>query len=133
VKLRSVFRHERRWHADFVVGLVLLCQAGAWVHAAATPHITCLEHGESLHLAAGDADPHGDGLSIAPVLAEPSAHAHEHCSLQGQRSTSASFPARTFVAVHLVPVPEPVVALGDRAVQLLRLAPKTSPPRTPVA
>jgi hypothetical protein len=121
--------------ATAVVAVVLLCQATAWIHAAATPHVTCLEHGESVHLvvaAVGQPAPAGErGPSIAAEV-EPAAHAHEHCGLQGQRSSSAAAPtcqagAATAPRAQTLPAAEPRLAL-----RLLRLAPKTSPPAAPV-
>src|SRR5690242_19418259 len=45
--------------------LVVLCQGAAWVHAVATPHVTCVEHGESVHLAVrgGQSSAGGQGAS----------------------------------------------------------------------
>jgi hypothetical protein len=111
---------------------VLLCQATAWVHAAATPHVTCVEHGESVHLAPGVADHHGDGLAVSAPRPESTAHAHEHCNLQGQRSTSATAPVRTSASASLVDASVPAAADVTPALRLLLLAPKTSPPRAPV-
>jgi hypothetical protein len=121
-----------------VAAVVLLCQATAWVHAAATPHVTCLEHGESVHLnlaapatvAGRPASPRG-GLTVAPAPFEPEAHAHEHCGLQGQRTTSSTAPVVDVATASFAPASLPAVARTTPALQLLRLAPKTSPPAAP--
>lgn len=121
-----------------MAAFVLLCQAAAWVHAAAIPHVTCVEHGERVHLdAQGEAptQPRGDaGVTVlAETAGEATAHAHEHCNLQGHRTANTSPPALTdIVAAVLVPAAL-ATAAPPPAVSLLLLAPKTSPPRTPSA
>jgi len=127
-----VFRRERaRLGAAVVAAAVLLCQATAWVHAA-TPHVTCLEHGESVHLTGEAAALPVDGPAQAIAPAEATAHEHEHCSLQGQRATSAPAPHPTFARAGLVAIAAPALPFAPPVVGLLRLAPKTSPPRAPV-
>jgi hypothetical protein len=122
--------------AIVVATVVLLCQATAWVHAAATPHVTCLEHGESVHLAVATIVPAATAAGGVTVLAaskEAGAHAHEHCSLQGQRTTQTGSPARTSAVATFALAPVRAVGGERPPVQLLRLAPKTSPPRAPAA
>jgi hypothetical protein len=117
-----------------VAAVVLLCQATAWVHAAAVPHVTCLEHGESVHLPATKAAPSPAGASAGLAMTaatELDAHAHDHCGLQGQRTTSAAAPDRDASVATFAPTPLPAVADGRPVLRLLRLAPKTSPPRAP--
>ena len=117
-----------------VAAVVLLCQATAWVHAAATPHVTCSEHGESVHLAVAHASlPARPGVTIVAPSTEPDAHAHEHCGLQGQRTTQAGSPARDWSIATFAPAPLPAVEDERPPLRLLRLAPKTSPPRAPAA
>jgi hypothetical protein len=124
-----------------VAAVVLLCQAAAWVHAAAIPHVTCVEHGESVHLRAhpsmtkaavspGDA---GAGPALTAATSELDAHAHDHCGLRGQRTTSAAAPAHDASVASFAPTPLPAVPDGRPVLRLLRLAPKTSPPRAPAA
>jgi hypothetical protein len=131
-------RDRTRPGAAFVVALVLLGHATAWVHAA-TPHVTCLEHGESVHLATGvrasaQALAHQAGGSVlASELTGAGAHGHEHCSVQSSRSTSAPTPHPTFVRTAPLAAVAPASILAPPAVLLLRLAPKTSPPRPPAA
>jgi hypothetical protein len=114
-----------------VAAVVLLCQAAAWVHVAATPHVTCLEHGESVHLAPGAASHDAERLSLSTPRPESTTHAHEHCGLQGQRTTSATAPTRVHARVGFAVAPLPAPAPTPLALRLLRLAPKTSPPRAP--
>jgi hypothetical protein len=120
--------------------VVLLCHAAAWVHSAATPHVTCVEHGESVHLdptahlqgfAATPRADH-DSLTVASAVAESAAHGHEHCGLVSHRSTSTTTPPAVSAHVQTAPAPAMPPAPEERAsAELLRLAPKTSPPGTP--
>jgi hypothetical protein len=114
---------------------VLLCQAAAWVHAA-TPHVTCAEHGESVHLASANhaaARPVPTEASPTVVAAaEVDAHGHDHCGLQGQRTTSAGSPSPASSAATFAPALALIAPETKPPLQLLRLAPKTSPPRAPV-
>jgi hypothetical protein len=119
-----------------VAAFVLLCQAMAWVHVAATPHVTCLEHGDSVHLdTEGPAGlPQGEGDAPAVAAAtddEATAHAHEHCSLSGHRTTATPGAAPTDVTAAVVAAAPPAATAPPPAVDLLLLAPKTSPPRAP--
>jgi hypothetical protein len=114
--------------------VVLLCQATAWVHAAATPHVTCLEHGESVHLAVATIAPTAraaGGVTVLSASTEADAHAHEHCSLQGQRTTQTGSPARDWSVAIFALAPVPAVGGERPPLQLLRVAPKTSPPPAP--
>jgi hypothetical protein len=128
---------RRGMTAAAVVAVVLLCQATAWVHAA-TPHVTCLEHGESVHLpvaptAAAPVGSRARDIRTIEGLAESSAHAHEHCSLQGQRTTTAAAHSRQAVRATEARPSRAAAAEPARALRLLSLAPKTSPPRSPVS
>jgi hypothetical protein len=118
-----------------VAVLVLLCQATAWVHASATPHVTCLEHGESVHLSVRAVTPAqpsgGDGLRAA--LPEAAAHAHEHCGLQSQRTTSSGDVDQVASDATFAPLPPSPSPRPRPTLAVLRLAPKTSPPRSPIA
>jgi hypothetical protein len=132
--IRTSPRTAARVGAAFVAVAVLFCQATAWVHAAATPHVTCLEHGESVHLAPGPASVATDtaadpALRRAPI--EATAHAHEHCGLQGHRPTTA--PVAT-PSLALAAFESPATFIPPRAPALaapLLFAPKTSPPAAP--
>jgi hypothetical protein len=125
---------QQRASAGSVAAFVLLCQAAAWVHAAAIPHLTCLEHGDSVHLDAhGQAGlPQSDVPAVAAAPAqEATAHAHEHCNLDGHRTASTPAAAPSDVAATVVAGATPTAAAPPPAVRLLLLAPKTSPPRAP--
>jgi hypothetical protein len=117
-----------------VTVVVLLCQATAWVHAAATPHVTCVEHGESVHLrVVTSAQLPSPTRTILASSTAPEAHAHEHCALQGPRTTSASTAARESTLAILTPPAPAAPPAAPPALRLLRLAPKTSTPRAPSA
>jgi hypothetical protein len=122
-----------------VAAIVLLGQGSTLLHEAATPHVTCVEHGERVHLdhPAGArlralvVAPSADVLALDAAPSESGDHAHEHCGLQGPRSTTTPTGARDFLIA-------PVTARVTHSVPnvsvtpwLLRFAPKTSPPRTP--
>jgi hypothetical protein len=126
MKLRRPVR--QRLPATVVAVIVLLCQSAAWVHAAATPHVTCLEHGESIHLAAVTTPARAGEPTVVSTPAVEVVHAHEHCNIQGQRTTSTSSPAPTFVRACPARAIAPPTLLAVRPVGLLRFAPKTSPP-----
>jgi hypothetical protein len=116
--------------------VVLMGQAAAWVHAATTTHVTCLEHGDSVHLAAARAPgpiPTGPGLAaVGATTSESEAHGHEHCGLQGQRTATTSATVRHAATLADRPLLIPAITSATPTLQLLRLAPKTSPPRAPV-
>jgi hypothetical protein len=119
--------------AAFVAAFVLLCQAAAWVHAAATPHVTCFEHGESVHLAAApaaDANEAADATA-RPAPAESTAHAHEHCGARTHRTTAAPVAAPAIAHTTFEAPAMPGVSRAPAATTLLLFAPKTSPPAAP--
>jgi hypothetical protein len=119
--------------------VVLLGQAAAWVHSAATPHVTCLEHGDSVHLAVAHTT--GPAASVANVhrlaVTSPTegaeAHGHEHCSLRAQRVATPDAPSVASAAALLTPDVVPPIVVATASSHLILLAPKTSPPPAPVA
>jgi hypothetical protein len=117
-----------------VTALVLLCQAMAWVHEA-TPHVTCFEHGERVHLPVVRRAPDRTTAGELAVVAETESGAdgHEHCGLQGQRTDAAATPAVDSSLAIFTPTPQPPISQAGPSLRLLRLAPKTSPPPTPAA
>jgi hypothetical protein len=125
---------QHRASAAFVAALVLLCQAAAWVHTAAIPHVTCAEHGESVHLPTqGQAAPLDGVATAATADDDAAAHAHEHCNFQGHRTAQAQSPELGNAGASFVATASPAPEAAHQPVRLLSLAPKTSPPRTPVA
>jgi hypothetical protein len=130
----STFRRSARPTATAlgVAAVVLVCHAAAWVHAAATPHVTCVEHGESVHLtvaANAETIPTGE-LVLTSGPTEPAAHGHEHCGLQGPRTTAPAAAPRSSSILRVSVPALPVATVATPALRLLRLAPKTSPPRS---
>jgi hypothetical protein len=117
------------------VVVVLLGQASAAFHAAAVPHVTCAEHGESIHLAVSGvaAVAREARQTLVAATAEAEGHAHEHCGLQAPRTTTTDAPARVGASLEPVPLCLPPCAHVTPTLRLLSLAPKTSPPRPPAA
>jgi hypothetical protein len=134
-------RHRLSPSAALVAALVLLGQASTLLHEAATPHVTCLEHGERVHLEhpsgvrirALVVAPSADVLAVDAAPSESAEHAHEHCGLQGPRSTTTPTDARDFLTAPATALVRPSVPRVSATPWLLRLAPKTSPPRAPIA
>jgi hypothetical protein len=134
-------RHRLSPSAALVAAIVLLGQASTLLHEAATPHVTCLEHGERVHLDHPSADrlhalvvaPSADVLAVDAAPSETADHAHDHCGLQGPRSTTAPTDARDFLTAPATTRVMASVPHGSATPWLLRLAPKTSPPRAPTA
>jgi hypothetical protein len=124
--------------AALVAVIVLLGQAATLLHEAATPHVTCLEHGERVHLDSPSdvrvhaVAPRADVPAIDTAPRETADHAHEHCSLQGARSTTTPTGARNFLIAPATARAMPSVPNVSATPWLLRFAPKTSPPRTPI-
>jgi hypothetical protein len=125
--------HDRiaRLRTAWVAAVVLVSQASVWLHDARTPHVTCQEHGEAVHLDLGGNSPAGDDSrhdavpSIYGVVLE---HQHDHCGIVHSTGGPAWIPAAIFVPAGAAPPPGRPVAAGGKPVHLLRLAPKTSPP-----
>jgi hypothetical protein len=109
-------------------------QVAGYAHLAFTDHVHCPEHGELVEAGPATATttvtraarPH------ASIAADAEAdHDHDHCAAAPQRRDRAvhSF-VRTFVAAAALPFAARVTTqIGPpRAIQLIRLAPKSSPP-----
>ena len=111
----------------------MLLQIGSYAHLAARRHVTCAEHGELVEAgqapsAAATAD---RAESRHVVVAGAATHSHEHCALAPQRRdratheivrTSVTAGAHAYVARVLTDVGP------RRAIDLILLAPKNSPP-----
>jgi hypothetical protein len=133
--------------AAVVAGLFALSYVGSLHHHALVEHERCDEHGELVHVHAGDASaidgplgmPEARGAHDAPVLgwhaADPAtggAHGeHHHCHIHPtSRAAAPGALERGLVA----PSPPAKLEAFARAqapqgrAQLLELAPKTSPP-----
>jgi hypothetical protein len=107
----------------------LAAQALGLLHVLVVRHATCPSHGEMVHGAAAAAPRAADDTVQAPVAAEA---ADDHClAVANRRRDLAAF----FPVPDLLPAPEvqppalaPAAAGEPRALPLLSLAPKTSPP-----
>lgn len=71
----------RRVHGALLAALLCASQAGAWLHEAVVSHITCLEHGESVHAVVPAALPARAPAQGLDLLAGQKAGGdeHEHC------------------------------------------------------
>jgi hypothetical protein len=136
---------HRRTRASSLAGLLLawlsLCgQLGGYAHLAFTRHVTCLEHGELVHvgeprltseatpLVTSEATPRQARLAAAPAAE----HGHDHCLTAALRRER---PAPSSAAPMLVSAPATPLVLSRAAslappspIALLSAAPKTSPP-----
>ncbi len=137
-----------------IVPLALLAgQLSTIVHSMLVEHERCREHGEMVHraLARGDddaalpatkasllagTDRRGDlGTHLAPDAEAADRHRHEHClSLTGRRDglRAPEPPVATTFAPPALTLSAPTTRAVLASAGLLRMAPKTSPPRTTV-
>jgi hypothetical protein len=112
-------------------------QVAGYAHLAFTDHVHCPEHGE---LVEAGPSPAATATTKVARAARPHAsiaadaeadHDHDHCAAAPHRRDRAvhSF-VRTFAAVAALPfVARVTTQIGPpRAIQLIRLAPKGSPP-----
>lgn len=126
----------RRARGLLLAVLLAAAQGSAWVHAAIVAHVTCLEHGESIHAlktARGDAGPReAVGGTARLTGAEAAATAHEHCAggaLLRWRDVGLSAPAASAAPSALAPqLASPTDARRLTATAVYLVAPKTSPP-----
>jgi hypothetical protein len=132
----AVGARGRRARGLLLAVLLAAAQGSAWLHAAVVAHVTCLEHGESIHAAPAssrDADPRDEGPDANRLTrSEAGVGAHEHCAggaLLRWRDLALSAPATAGA-----PVVAPAAAFAPSFVAvgaadaLYLLAPKTSPP-----
>jgi hypothetical protein len=115
-----------------LAALTLTTQVAIGVHEAAAQHVRC-EHGELVDLAVAAATPSTGLASDTPVLiaANDASSGHEHCALASAPQGGLSF----HHALASVGLPHRCLARAPgtegpraRAIPLLALAPKGSPP-----
>ena len=121
-----------------LASLLLAGQVGTLAHLVAVRHVTCPEHGESIHAATPPAETattavaavsHGPAVQSIALAAE---HGHDHCLIVAERRSRSAL-LRASVAASPLPIAvaaRPPVALAGRPALLAiyRLAPKNSPP-----
>lgn len=115
----------------YVLAFVGEITAGA--HESAVPHARCAEHGQLLHVARSGELPGRADFGPARATGSGRVEGHEHCSLaavadQAARSSVGPLSSQV-VAVVLPAVRITALAVHASTDGLLRLAPKTSPPR----
>lgn len=120
----------------------LLGQVSALAHRVLVRHVTCAEHGESVHLGSVSGDGARQGSSLDRGVPEPvpriadsstvAADDHEHCSVLVFRSLTprsqpdqALGPGPIFLGLDL-----PRDAVLGPVIAPYLVAPKTSPPRS---
>jgi hypothetical protein len=126
----------RRLRGLLLAALLCASQAGAWLHEAVVSHVTCLEHGESIH---AGATPPRAAMPVAERLArlssQPAAQAatHAHCGAGALlRGRDVVVPAPVATGDLTLPALAPPAreraprATAGRCLYLV--APKTSPP-----
>jgi hypothetical protein len=115
----------------------MLGQVAGYAHLAFTAHVRCAEHGELI-----EAGPSTASAAIASLgsvaerhasidAVEAPGHGHEHCAAAPHRRDRAAHAfVRTFVAAAELPfVARVTTQIGPpRAIRLILLAPKSSPP-----
>jgi hypothetical protein len=133
----------RRLRGLLLAVVLVASQTSAWLHAAAVSHVTCLEHGESIHAGASSSGGAANDLrrdvrtteergarSLRADLAV--APGHEHCgsgALLRWRDLALTAPlALAPVPVFSPPLPRDSAGALVLAAAIYRLAPKTSPP-----
>ena len=124
-----------------LAALLVASQACAWLHAAVVSHITCLEHGESIHaraLVSLDARPpaRAPAAAASPVLRADASvrEGHEHCgsdALLRWRGVALAAPV-TIAQLPAVAPSRPFDSSRGRmaGAAVYLVAPKTSPPPT---
>lgn len=124
----------------YVMALVaMLAQVGSYAHLATSAHVTC-EHGElveaghvpatTARLAALASFDRPAEARIGVALA--SGHGHEHCAASPHRRDRAGHELPRAVRVAAAPIVAtlaPALVVRTASIDLIRLAPKSSPPR----
>jgi hypothetical protein len=113
----------------------MLGQVGSYAHLAFTAHVRCAEHGELIEAGgvSKGAVTHAQSAAQRGYVADSSnaSHGHEHCLVAPHRRDRATHAfARTLMATaQLAFVARVVETVGPpRAIDLILLAPKNSPP-----
>ena len=115
-----------------MAGLVALAACLAWqlagaVHTATVRHVTCVEHGALVEIAASSApvyDTHGTTWSSSVEEGH-----HAHCDSAAAAATRIELPVRSYLLVARAQVLTSAVRSAVTApIPLLALAPKSSPP-----
>jgi hypothetical protein len=120
--------------AGFAVVVLVVGQLAALAHAAAARHVVCEEHGEQIEAptlvgapAAGDASEHARFIGVEGQGAE-----HEDCAilrvLRPGIDASRNVPVITAAPLVTVALELPPANPVAVAVDLVLIAPKTSPP-----
>ena len=131
---------KRRLGVVVIACACLLGQLSAFAHRALVQHVTCAEHGESIHVSAapppGSVVPSSERIragavpqmDVVPLVA---ASDHDHCSVVLSRALVGQFHSAGGVGLlppgNVLDSSHHIAAVSGTATYLL--APKTSPPR----
>ena len=124
---------QRRLVFTVALGAVLLAaQLSAFNHQLFVQHVTCVEHGEQIHVEGAPAAVPGAEPAVT-ASATAAGHGHDHCSVfLARREEQAPVSAPALELPEGPAVERPVVEARSAGlpspVALLRLAPKGSPP-----
>ncbi len=128
----SVRRVTVAWRALFVALGLVVAQGISAFHLLLVPHATC-EHGELVEAGPSASRPprseRSDHDQIAPGAAERGDHDHCDALAVRHRVPDAAMPIGAATLLVVLPLAEPGAQAEVRAIPLLALAPKASPPR----
>lgn len=126
---------SRRLMGAGTLALFIAAQAGALWHEATERHAICAEHGDVVELSGDGSHAPAADTHPVPILAADAALAeadHGHCELFLRRTDSSALsrqPVATLAPVSELSVAAVVIRSAPAStVDLLRLAPKSSPP-----
>jgi hypothetical protein len=132
--LNGLCRASARLGASALVAVLLCAQLGGALHFAVVQHVSCAEHGELVEIGA-DADARAARVATHETVRadDTTIHGHDHCAVSAIRREPIHSVAPLALAARL-----PNAAITDasiarheppRAIAILDLAPKSSPPR----
>jgi hypothetical protein len=117
--------------AGFAVTLFVVGQLAAFSHEAATRHVTCAAHGEQLEVGdIGGAPDDGCGQShFRSVDGTPGEH--QDCPISRllrTRTQTSDAPNLDVFITHVAMVEPPALIASTHSIDVILIAPKTSPP-----
>jgi hypothetical protein len=116
--------------AGFAVVLLVVGQVAALAHEAETRHVTCPEHGEQLE-AASPSEPTRDSEQSRWIGVDDDGGEHRDCAISRLLRANTDVPVASptvDVAIHVTAVAALTFDTVDVAVDVILIAPKTSPP-----
>jgi hypothetical protein len=122
----------RRTTATAALAVVVLLVGNllAWLHESEVRHVTCAEHGEQLHAAESTAMSSRSD-NVRWIAIEGPAGEHQDCTSARQLRTSTQITPGGLgctLVIAAASVEATVLAPRSHAVDVIAIAPKTSPP-----